>query len=92
MYTKVTLSSNKYTVDTTDANQRFLIKNINADTSTLKVTVQTSASDSTTETYTLSTDFTSATDDSKIFFLDAVEDQQYEITFIDGAINKPLSQ
>ena len=86
-----TLVSNKYTVDTTDANQRFLIKNINADTSTLKVTVQTSASDSTTETYTLSTDFTSATDDSKIFFLDAVEDQQYEITFGDGVIGKALS-
>ena len=86
-----TLVSNKYTVDTTDANQRFLIKNINADTSTLKVTVQTSASDSTTETYSLSTDFTSATDDSKIFFLDAVEDQQYEITFGDGVIGKALS-
>ena len=86
-----TLVSNKYTVDTSDANQRFLIKNINADTSTLKVTVQTSASDSTTETYTLSTDFTSATDDSKIFFLDAVEDQQYEITFGDGVIGKALS-
>ena len=63
-----TLVSNKYTGSTTDANQRFLIKNINADTSTLKVTVQTSASDSTTETYTLSTDFTSATDDSKYSF------------------------
>lgn len=86
-----TLVTNKYTVDTSDANQRFLIKNINADTSTLKVTVQTSASDSTTETYTLSTDFTSATDDSKIFFLDAVEDQQYEITFGDGVIGKALS-
>ena len=86
-----TLVSNKYTVDTTDANQRFLIKNIGADTSTLKVTVQTSASDSTTETYSLSTDFTSATDDSKIFFLDAVEDQQYEITFGDGVIGKALS-
>ena len=86
-----TLVSNKYTVDTTDADQRFIIPSINADTSTLKVTVQTSASDSTTETYTLSTDFTSATDDSKIFFLDAVEDQQYEITFGDGVIGKALS-
>jgi len=86
-----TLVTNKYTVDTSDANQRFLIKNINADTSTLKVTVQTSASDSTTETYTVSTDFTSATGDSKIFFLDAVEDQQYEITFGDGIIGKALS-
>jgi len=86
-----TLVTNKYTVDTSDANQRFLIKNINADTSTLKVTVQTSASDSTTETYTVSTDFTSATGDSKVFFLDAVEDQQYEITFGDGIIGKALS-
>ena len=52
-----TLVTNKYTVNTADANQRFLIKNDMADTTTLLVKVQNSSSDTTTTTYVLSTDF-----------------------------------
>ena len=37
-----TLVTNKYTVDTTDANQRFLIENDLVDTATLAVSVQSS--------------------------------------------------
>ena len=40
-----TLVNNKYTVDTTNADQRFLIKNNLSDTTTLKVTVQNSSTD-----------------------------------------------
>ena len=50
-----TLVNFKYTVDSTDVDQRFVIPNINADTSTLKVTVQTSISDTTQSVYTLAT-------------------------------------
>ena len=45
-----TLVTNKYTVNTTDANQRFLIKNDMADTPTLLVKVQNSSTDTTTTT------------------------------------------
>ena len=45
-----TLVNNKYTVDVTNADQRFLIKNKFADTTTLNVTVQNSSSDTTTVT------------------------------------------
>ena len=44
-----TLVNFKYTVDSTDVDQRFIIPNVNADTTTLKVTVQNSISDTTTK-------------------------------------------
>ncbi len=46
-----TLVTFKYTVDSTDVDQRFIIPSVSADTSTLNVTVQNSASDTTTNTY-----------------------------------------
>ena len=42
----------KYTANTTDTDQRFIIPNDNVDTTTLTVKVQESTSDSTTNTYT----------------------------------------
>jgi len=86
-----TLVTNKYTVDTSNANQRFLIKNTSADTSTLKVTVQNSSSDSTTTAYTLTEDVTSVDSTSTVYFLEAVEDSQYEVKFGDGVLGKSLS-
>ena len=41
-----------YTADTTDVDQKFLIQSDNADTTTLSVQVQESATDTTTNTYT----------------------------------------
>ena len=86
-----TLVTNKYTVDISNANQRFLIKNTSADTSTLKVTVQNSSGDSTTTAYTLTEDVTSVDSTSTVFFLEAVEDSQYEVKFGDGVLGKKLS-
>ena len=44
----------KYTVDTSDVDQKFLLRDANSDTSTLTVKIQTSSSDTTTTTYTKS--------------------------------------
>ena len=86
-----TLISNKYTVDTTDADQRFLIKNNLADTTTLLVTVQNSSGDTTTSTYTLATDLADITSSSKVYYLEGAEDQQYEVKFGDGVLGAALS-
>lgn len=85
-----TLVTNKYTVNTSDANQRFLIKNTNADTSTLKVTVQNSAADSTTTAYTAVDTLVDISSTSNVYFLEAVEDQQYEVKFGDGILGSAL--
>ena len=86
-----TLVNNKFTVDTANADQRFLIKNNLADTTTLKVTVQNSTSDSTTNTYTLASDLADVTSSSKVYYLEGAEDQQYEVKFGDGVLGAALS-
>ena len=86
-----TLVDNKFTVDTTNADQRFLIQNDLADTTTLKVTVQNSSSDSTTNTYTLATDLADIDSSSKVYYLEGAEDQQYEVKFGDGVLGAALS-
>ena len=86
-----TLVNNKFTVDVSNADQRFLIKNNFADTTTLKVTVQNSTSDTTTNTYTLATDLADVTSSSKVYYLEGAEDQQYEVVFGDGVLGASLS-
>ena len=82
-----------YTVNSSDTTQRFIIPNANVDTSTLAVTVQNSSSDSTVFTYTdgNAVDVTTIKGTDKVFFLQEVENQKYEITFGDGAVGKQLS-
>ncbi len=86
-----TLVTNKYTVDTTDANQRFLIENTLADTTTLNVTVQTSSTDSTTTTYTKASDLGAVTATSKVYYLEQAENGKYQVIFGDGVLGAALS-
>ena len=85
-----TLVTFKYTVDSTDTDQKYIIQNLNADTSTLKVTVQNSVSDSTLKTYTLATGLRNITDTSKIYFLQETDNGKFEVYFGDGVIGKKL--
>ena len=85
-----TLVNFKYTVDSTDPDQRFVIPSINADTSTLKVSIQNSASDTTTSTYTIATGITSLNQTSKVYFLQEMEDGKFEIYFGDDVIGNKL--
>ena len=86
-----TYVSYNYTADSTDIDQRFLIPSDRADSTTIKVAVQNSASDVTTATYTKATSITELNGDSKVYFLQEAEDGQYEIYFGDGVIGKKLA-
>ena len=85
-----TLVTFKYTVDSTDTDQKYIIQNLNADTSTLKVTVQNSVSDSTLNTYTLATGLRNLNDTSKIYFLQETDNGKFEVYFGDDVIGKKL--
>jgi len=87
-----TLLSKSYTVDLSNPSQRFLIPNANVDVSTIGVTVQNSSSDSTTITWTdgNALDVTTITSTNKVYFIQEVEEQKYEILFGDGAVGKQL--
>jgi hypothetical protein len=85
-----TLVTYKYTVNTSDPDQRFIIPNNRVDTSTLKVQIQNSASDTTTATYTKASGFTSLDNTSKVYFLQEGEEGKFEVYFGDGVIGKSL--
>jgi hypothetical protein len=86
-----TLVTFKYTADTTDPDQSFVLQNNNIDTSTLKVTIQNSSSDSTQTVYNLATGYSDLSDTSKVYFLQEVEDGKFEVYFGDGLLGKKLS-
>ena len=86
-----TLVTFKYTVDSSDPDQRFIIPSVNADTSTLKVSVQNSVSDTATLTYNLAAGITSLDNTSRVYFLQEGEDGKFEIYFGDGVLGKSLS-
>ena len=81
----------QYTVDTSNSDQRFVINDNRADTTTLIIKVQNSSSDSTTTTYTQATDITGVTATSAVYFLQEVENGKFEVYFGDGVIGKALS-
>jgi hypothetical protein len=86
-----TLVTFKYTVDSSDPDQRFVIPSVNADTSTLKVQIQNSVSDTTTATWSKATGFTSLDNTSKVYFLQEGEDGKFEVYFGDGVVGKSLA-
>ena len=77
-----------YTVNNANLEQQFIIPSASADTTTLVVSVQASSSDITTETYTLNTDYAELDSTSLKYFLQEVEDGQYEVYFGDGVTGK----
>ena len=79
-----------YTNNSSDIDQRFIIPSANADLSTLKVTVQNSAGDTTVNTYTKATSITQLDSTSKVYFLQEAEDGKFEIYFGDGVIGRAL--
>jgi len=86
-----TLVTYRYTVDSTDVDQKFIIPSANADTSTLKVTVQNSSVDTSITTYTLASGLKSLTSTSKAYFLQETESGKFEVYFGDGVIGQNLS-
>ena len=81
----------RYTVDSSDIDQRFIITDNRADTTTLTVKVQTSSTDSSSNTFTEATDITQVTTGSNVYFLQEVEAGLFEVYFGDGIIGTALS-
>ena len=86
-----TLVTFRYTVDKEDPDQKFIIQNANADTTTLKVSVQESSTNTTTNIYSLAGGFNSVTDTSKVYFLQEVDDGKFEVYFGDGVLGAAVS-
>lgn len=73
-----------FTVDYSLPNQRFIIPNANVDTTSIRVTV----SSTTNEIYENYTNVLSVNSSSKVFLLQEIEDEKYEILFGDNILGK----
>ena len=80
----------RYTVNLNDTDQRFLIPNKNVDTTTLTVSVLNSSTDSTVRTFSKVENLVEVNSTTKVYYLDEVEDGQYEIKFGDGVFGVAL--
>ena len=89
--TEGTLLSYSYAVSDITPAAKYEIPNEAVDTTTIKVSIQTSSSDTTTSTYTLSTDITGIGSTSAIYFLEQNPQGKYQIYFGDGIIGKSLA-
>ena len=85
-----TWTTTKFTVNISDADQRFIIPNENVDISTVLVTVQTSSSDSTTTTYTKANNLVDVKSTTTAFFCQETTEGEWQIYFGDDVIGKKL--
>jgi hypothetical protein len=76
--------TNTFTVDSSIPNQRFILPNANIDTTTVRVKVKTNV----TEQYALYEDILNVDGNSRLFLLEEVTDQKYEVRFGDGILGK----
>ena len=76
--------TNTFIVDTSQPNQRFIIPNVNVDTTTIRVTV----TDAVDEVYTAFTSVLNVDKNSRIFLIQEIADEKYEIRFGDDIVGK----
>ena len=73
-----------FQIDYSQPNQRFILPNANIDTTSIRVTVEST----TKEIYALYDNILRVDATSKLFLIQEIEDEQYEILFGDGILGK----
>ena len=92
-----TVVDQKFPYSTNNINQRFILSNAGIDLSSLEVYVRPSSTSSLLSSYTRQDSLfdavtgSSITKDSLIYYIQEIEDEQYEIIFGDGIFGKELS-
>ena len=80
---------NTFTVNSSLKSQKFILDNENIDTNTIRVKVFPTGG-SFSEPYLVADNILGVDATSKVFFLDEIEDQRYEILMGDGVLGKKL--
>ena len=81
--------TNTFTVNTALRSQRFILDNQNIDTNTIRVKVYPTGG-SFSEPYLVADNILGVDGTSKVFFLDEIEDERYEILIGDGVLGAKL--
>ena len=81
--------THRFTVDNNNP-VKYIIPNDNVDTTTFKVDIITSSSNSSTRTFNQATSLASLTSNSYVYFLEESSDTRYELIFGDDILGKKL--
>jgi hypothetical protein len=85
-----TLLTQTYTYSARIPNQKFILPNIGVDTDLIAVTVNPTEASATETTYSSQDSLFDVKSNSKVYFLQEIEDERYEIFFGDGIFGKKL--
>jgi hypothetical protein len=84
--------STNFTVLPNNTNQRYILENRGIDTGTLKVSVRETSSSSSAKKFINSSSILDVTATSRVFFIQEIEDERYELLFGDGVFGEKLSE
>ena len=87
-----TLVTNAFTSTSVNPDQKFILPNSGIDTSLMNVTVRSNASESTGAQYSSQNSIFDIDSSSKVYFLQEIEDERYEIFFGDDIFGKKLEE
>lgn len=82
------LLTEKFVVNTNLTEQRFVLSNDRVDTDSIEVFVFPSVGSANSTEYTFTTSIFGLSSNSSVYFLQAAEDNKYEIVFGDGVVGK----
>jgi len=85
IYEGVLLTSN-FTVNTNNPNQRFILPNPGVDTSLISVRVRDIQGDTSSVKYSLQDSVFGVNKESKVYYIQEIEDERYELIFGDGVL------
>ena len=85
-----TFLTQTYTYSARTPNQKFILPNIGVDTDLIKVSVRPNEASATETKYSSQENLFDVKSDSKVYFLQEIEDERYEIFFGDGIFGKAL--
>ena len=85
-----TLLTQTYTYSARVPNQKFILPNIGVDTDLIEVKVNPTEASATETKYSSQDSLFDVKSDSKVYFLQEIEDERYEIFFGDGIFGKAL--
>ena len=85
-----TVLTQTYTYSARIPNQKFILPNIGVDTDLIAVTVNPTEASATQTKYSSQDNLFEVKSDSKVYFLQEIEDERYEIFFGDGIFGKAL--
>ncbi len=86
-----TYTKSAFTVDSLNQNQRYILDNVNIDTSTIGVSVRDIRTSTSSKKFINAKNILQIDSTSRVFFIQEIQDQRYELIFGDGIIGEKLS-